>query len=96
VVRFLSLELSDWWTSRNNAVHGMAKLHDVGDSTFNQRYNDLEKVALEGVRVLLRLDKFDKREKKKNGAGHAATWPDALRLTPKVKHRLGTKTAPTR
>jgi hypothetical protein len=95
IASFLNLELSAWWDSRNNAVHGMAKLHAVGDDKFDQRYGALETVALEGVRVLLRLDEFDQREKRNNGAGISATFPDAFELIPDLADRIFPTTGPT-
>lgn len=92
VISFLRARLSNWGKERNNAVHGMAKLHAVGDGTFDERYSRLAPVALDGIRVLLELDIFDQREKKRNGAGHSATWPDALKLRPEVARKLSTTT----
>lgn len=88
VTSFLQDEMRAWWRSRNDAVHGMAKLAGAGDSTFAERYARLEIVALEGIRVLLRLDAFDKREKERNGAGLPATAPYALALETDIEQRL--------
>jgi hypothetical protein len=68
IMNFLTGQLSHWWRMRNNAVHGMAKLHHVGDVTFAERYAKLSGAVLEGVRVLQQLDAYDQREKAKSGA----------------------------
>jgi hypothetical protein len=96
VVTFVRDDLSAWWASRNHAVHGMAKLRGRGDPTFDQRYAALEAVALAGIRVLLELDRFDRREKKRNRAGHAATWPDAFKPSADLKRRLSESNGATR
>jgi hypothetical protein len=88
IIDFLSVKLSSWWRMRNNAVHAMAKLHHVGDTTFAERYAKLSEAVVEGVRVLLQLDDYDQREKANNEAGRSATWPDALRLDPDVEKRV--------
>ena len=85
VIGFLTGELFYWWQRRNTAVHGMAKLQNVGDATFQERYAKLSATALEGVRVLLKLDFYDQRERRKNRAGPSATHPDALRLDSDIK-----------
>jgi hypothetical protein len=94
VIDFLTGKLSDWWRMRNNAVHAMAKIHRVGDTTFNERYAKLSETVFEGVRVLVQLDQYDQREKARNGAGRSATWPDALQLAPDVEKRLRTPVEP--
>jgi hypothetical protein len=88
IIDFLKGKLSRWWQMRNNAVHAMAKLHHVGDTTFAERYAKLSEAVLEGVRVLLQFDAYDQQEKAKNGAGRSATWPDALQLAPDVEKRV--------
>jgi hypothetical protein len=90
VMGFLTDRLSRWWRMRNTAVHAMAKLHQVGDATFAERYAKLSTAVLEGIRVLLQLDAYDQREKANNGASRSATWPDALRLDPDVEKRVTT------
>jgi hypothetical protein len=94
IMDFLTGQLSRWWRMRNNAVHAMAKLHHVGDTTFAERYAQLSEVVLEGVRVLRQLDVYDQREKAKSGAGRSATWPDALRLDPEVEKRVAPSAEP--
>jgi hypothetical protein len=94
IMGFLTGPLSRWWRMRNNAVHGMAKLHHVGDATFGERYARLSAVALEGVRVLLQLDAYDQREKENNGAGVSATYPNALSLDPDVKELIAKSVEP--
>ena len=95
IMDFLTGELSRWWRGRNNAVHAMAKLHHGGDATFEERYTKLSAAAFEGVRVLLQLDSYDRREKAKNHAGRSATDPDALRLAPDIKKLIATFVEPT-
>jgi hypothetical protein len=84
IVSFIEKEVRDWFTLRNHAIHGMAKLHYLHEDTFEERYAKLATAALEGVLVLLQLDQFDVRQKEANKAGRSATWPDALSLTPRV------------
>jgi len=96
VMGFLTGELSDWWRMRNDAVHAMAKLHHVGDATFEERCAKLSTAALEGVRVLLQLDAYDQREKSKNRAVPSATHPDALRLASDIKKLIELSAEPTR
>jgi hypothetical protein len=88
VLHFLSTHLRPWWQQRNDAVHGMAKLRRKDDQTFVERYGALEDVALSGFRMILEVDRFDQRERKQNGAGHSATWPDALALERQLESRL--------
>lgn len=88
VIEFLRNDLRAWWNERNDAVHGMAKLRKGGDMSFQSRYADLEHVALDGIRVLHRLDFFDQREKWENGAGRSATFPDALNITGEMSLRI--------
>jgi hypothetical protein len=85
IVSFIDKDVRDWFDLRNHAIHGMAKLRHAGDDTFAQRYAKLDAVALDGVRVLLQLDQLDVRQKERNKAGRSATWPDALRLTPRIE-----------
>jgi hypothetical protein len=82
VLLFITDEVLAWWDVRNEAVHGMAKLRQVDDAPFAERYAALSFAATEGVRILQKLDMFDSREKARNGAGRSATWPDALALDP--------------
>jgi hypothetical protein len=89
VISFIGGDLLEWWGSRNRAVHAMAKIHHVGDARFAERYDNLGKVAVRGVRLLIDLDAFDQREKEQNGAGHSATWPDALKPDPDIAVMVG-------
>jgi hypothetical protein len=93
---FLTGRMAPWWRKRNNAVHAMAKLHQVGDASFADRYAKLSEAVFEGVRVLQQLDTFDQREKARNGAGRSATWPDALQLDPDLEKRFALPGEPAR
>lgn len=41
-----------------------------------------------GVRVLLKLDAYDRREKQRNGAGRSATQPHALDLLSEIAQMI--------
>ena len=86
IANFLKSDLTHWTKGRNKAVHGMAKLQRKDDLSFDERYAELESVALEGVRVLLRLDELDCREKAAKGK-LAATEPGALDLDEDLRER---------
>jgi len=88
LIGFLSGPMTDWWMLRNDAIHGMAKLRHVSDTSFSVRHSRLLEPALDGVRVLLELDRYDQREKSINGAGRSATWPDALAVDADIMARL--------
>jgi hypothetical protein len=84
VVEFINIEIRRWWAQRNQAVHAMAKLREGGDLPFDQRYASLRDVAIAGVVLLRKLSQFDIRERRANGAGRAATEPNALELSPEM------------
>jgi hypothetical protein len=88
IASFLERDLKKWVKARNKAVHAMAKLERPGDTTFQERYDRLERVALDGVLILTRLDEFDSREKQLAGR-RPATFPGALSLAPDIHRRLG-------
>jgi hypothetical protein len=88
VLQFLDTHGALWWDLRNHAVHGMAKLRVQNDETFAARYDKLRNVSLLGFVVLLQLDAYDQRERKANGAGRAATWPDALAVDRRLEKLL--------
>jgi hypothetical protein len=95
VIRFINTHVSEWWALRNHAVHGMAKLRVQSDEPFLMRYGKLRQVSLLGFVVLLQLDAYDQRERKANGAGRAATWPDALAVDRRLERLLFDLSAPT-
>ena len=66
----------------------MAKIRHVDDEKFDERYAELEWVALHGIAVLLQLDKFDRREREKNEAGYSATYPHAFNLDPTIAQSI--------
>jgi hypothetical protein len=94
ILGFLTGPLSRWWGMRNEALHGMAKLHHVGDATFAERYARVSAAALEGVRILLQLDAYDQQERENNGAGFSATYPEALSLDPEVTELIAKSVEP--
>jgi hypothetical protein len=85
---FATQRLRGWWKERNHALHGMAKIHRIGDAPFRERYEALRRSALLGFVLLLQLDAFDQRERATNGARRAASWPNAFATDPKLEPLL--------
>jgi hypothetical protein len=90
ILVFVSTAMTRWWRRRSEAIHAMPKVRLTDMRSFQARHDALIAVAVEGIRILLALDAFDRRERQRNGAGAAATVPDALDLSAAFRERLPT------
>ena len=80
-LRNAAIQVKGWIVGRNEAVHGLPKLREESQGTWEQRTQSLKTVALDGVKRLLEYDELDRQDRHENLKGKkwpAATCPAAL------------------
>ena len=63
-IKGLFPKLDDWFQHRNSAIHQMAKISVANPQrSFQEKYNDVEKYAIDGISLFRSLDKAVRRIK---------------------------------
>lgn len=61
---FCKNELKDWAILRNESLHEMAKLSDDSDKTFQEKYDQLKDIAINGLEIFRKAEKLINKTKK--------------------------------